>query len=195
MCQRGRNQNTRLDLIQRSKTKFEKFSMSRPAVILPTARLDPRFGDKFEYANTLPSKIVNCELYRSKQFCAMSRLRLSKSSTAPLRKDQQNSSFGFSSSLVSTSVSTPVPVSDLVQLQFQFKDQFQLRSQLQFQFQLRFQYQLSFNFRFSFSSVSNLRFSSVSDSVQFQFQFNHQHTILNICGDAIYSKIWTEILL
>ena len=71
MRQRGRNQNTRLDLIQRSKIKFEKLSMSRPAVILPTARLDPRFGDKFEYANTLPSKIVNCELYRSKQFCAI----------------------------------------------------------------------------------------------------------------------------
>ena len=71
MRQRGRNQNTQLDLIQRSKIKFEKLSMSRPAVILPTAWLDPRFGDKFEYANTLPSKIVNCELYRSKQFCAI----------------------------------------------------------------------------------------------------------------------------
>ena len=66
VCARGRNQNT-------SEPNFEKLSMSRPAVILPTARLDPRFGDKFQQTNTSPSKMVNCELYRSKQFCAIYR--------------------------------------------------------------------------------------------------------------------------
>ena len=79
---RGRNQNT-------SEPNFEKLSVSRPAVILPTARLDPRFGNKFEYTNILSSKMSIASCTVQKQFCAMTRLRLSKSSTTPLRKDEQ----------------------------------------------------------------------------------------------------------
>ena len=54
--------------------------MSRPAVMLPTAQLDPRFGDKSEYTNAFHQKlsIASCTVQNS-----------SVPSTAPLRKDQQ----------------------------------------------------------------------------------------------------------